>query len=851
MDVLGRKEIYSNSLAGSDLLKLNGPVSGNGTFTNFIVNPNRDAIAFVGNHTASSPNQLFYVSTLGTGRTRVSPDGVPNSTVYYDNKTYFFSPDGNKLVFTQDRDTLGKTEVFVSNINGSNNIKLNSTIVPAGGDVTASAISLDGTKVIYAGDQDVDGARELYSVNIDETGYSKLGPSLVTGRRSLFFTFDPSGTKIIYGSEPTTAGVFNLYSVNLDGTSNQLLVTGFGRLGGVYPDPSVFFINGSQFYFFGDFDFDYRYNLYRINLDGTGQTTIYTQSSGFGFYFPAQISQMYDSTTGRFYFSLLKISTNAVCKIKSIDLNGANERTLYDCDTGLPYLIGQHSIASGNRIVYETTDRKYSSTLDFASTTELYKKGTGNFFGLKFSPDSKKLVGSMAQKDANGKDLRFSIFDLATNSLTDPLPISWGRGYGFLFSSDSQSMALSVGYTLPMDHIYTLGLEGSALTNLTPTHGADFFWGHDLKYSKDEQYIVYSADHDADMDSEIISMRTDGSNWTMIHPPLFKDAGTFEVSSQNNKVVFTAQRDSGVFELFSSNIDGTGHIKLNTALIGAALGIYEFKLSPDGNTVLYQAEQNTSGVRELYRVNIDGSAMQRLNPALSGSQKVNNAEFTPDGNKVVLIAQIDNTTNNELYKVNKDGTSFAKISPPSAAAGGVEAYSELFYTSDSNNVIYKAFGVGGSRSDIYISNINSLTSICVSCTLPGANSSIGTYSFSTSDGRIYFTFNSRGSTLYDLYSIKVDGTDLRQLNVNLQDSKDKIVSFKTIPGAVLYLQYKNGNSQLYKVSGDGTNHMRLHTDLSGFKNVSTEYLVSPDNKKLIYFINETEPSYTDMYITDL
>lgn len=852
VEVDGRVEIYSNNLNGTDRVKLNGTVSGTGTFSSYIVNPARDAIAFVGNHTASSPNQLHYVSTLGTGRTRISPNGVVNSSVSYNSSYYLFSLDGSKIVFTQDRDTLNKSEVFVSNIDGSNNIKLSSPITPAGGDVSVLAISPDGSKVIYVGDQDIDTATELYSVRLDGTGgYAKLSTPLVAGRRSIFYSFDPSGTQVLYGADPTTSGNFNLYSVNLDGTNTRLLVTGFGRHGGVYPNPSLFFINSSQFYFLGDFDFDFRYNLYRINLDGTGQTTIYTHGAGFTFPFESQISQMYDSITGKFYFSLAKVSPSSICKIKSIDLNGANERTLYDCDTGLPYLIGQQSIVSGNRIVYKTFDRSFSSTLDFASTTELYKGSTADFTGLSFSPDSKKLVGSFMLKDGNENGLRLSILDIATSSIVTPLPSAWGHGQPVQFSPNSQSMILGLFSVSPLDYIYKVGLDGTGLTNLTTSHGFEEIWDYDAKYSNDGQYIVYLADHGGDTDPEIISMRTDGSNWTMLHPVMTREAGKFEITPQSDKVIFTGERDSTVFELFSTNIDGTGHIKLNTPLIGTSDGIYDFNLSPNGNTVLYQAEQNTSGVRELYKVNKDGSGMQRLNPALSGSQSVTASEFTPDGSKVLLTAKIDSLSIDELYKVNIDGTGFVKISPPLAGAGGIDFYSGLFFTSDSNHVIYTAFASSSTRSDVYITNLNTLGSICVSCTLVGSNTKIGSFALSTSTDRVYFTYDSRGTDLYDLYSIKIDGTDLRQLNINVHTSKDKIISFKTVPGGVIYLHYKNGNAQLFKVNSDGTNHVRLHTELTGFKNASAQYLISPDNKKLIYFINESDPSYADMYITDL
>ena len=76
----------------------------------------------------------------------------------------------------------------------------------------------------------------------------------------------------------------------------------------------------------------------------------------------------------------------------------------------------------------------------------------------------------------------------------------------------------------------------------------------------------------------------------------------------------------------------------------------DHKISPDGATVVYRADQDTDGVFELYSVPITGGAPTKLNgPLIPGGDVQSGFQISPDGATVVYIAEQDTNGVAELY----------------------------------------------------------------------------------------------------------------------------------------------------------------------------------------------------------
>ena len=79
------------------------------------------------------------------------------------------------------------------------------------------------------------------------------------------------------------------------------------------------------------------------------------------------------------------------------------------------------------------------------------------------------------------------------------------------------------------------------------------------------------------------------------------------------------------------------------------------QLSPDGNFVLYLADQDVAGADEVFVVPITGGAAVKMNGTLRSTAKVTNANFSPDGQRIVYHANQDNVQNIELYSTSVGG----------------------------------------------------------------------------------------------------------------------------------------------------------------------------------------------------
>ncbi len=136
---------------------------------------------------------------------------------------------------------------------------------------------------------------------------------------------------------------------------------------------------------------------------------------------------------------------------------------------------------------------------------------------------------------------------------------------------------------------------------------------------------MYLADKNQDFIAEMHTVPIDASAASIELTTLFSmfsSFSDFEVSPNSSRVVFRADRDTGgVFELYSVPfLAGANVIKLNgTLAAGGDVSSFAspFQFSPDGQRVVYHADQDTNDVFELYSVPTDGSTVPvKLNGAL-------------------------------------------------------------------------------------------------------------------------------------------------------------------------------------------------------------------------------------------
>jgi len=135
-------------------------------------------------------------------------------------------------------------------------------------------------------------------------------------------------------------------------------------------------------------------------------------------------------------------------------------------------------------------------------------------------------------------------------------------------------------------------------------------------------------------------------------------------------------------QLYSIPIGGprTANIRLDpTTPFDSEVEVDRYRISPDGSTVVYQADQDVEDVSELYSVPAVGPASTnvRLNgPLASGGKVHTDYRISPDGSRVVYRADQQGNGVDELYSVPLAGPSSQgiKINGALPAGGDVRSF---------------------------------------------------------------------------------------------------------------------------------------------------------------------------------
>lgn len=171
--------------------------------------------------------------------------------------------------------------------------------------------------------------------------------------------------------------------------------------------------------------------------------------------------------------------------------------------------------------------------------------------------------------------------------------------------------------------------------------------------------------------------------------------------------------------------------------------------SPDGSKIAFTS--NRAGTSDVYVMNADGTGVTRL--TYSGGTETAPV-WSPDGSKIVMDSDRDG--NREIYSMNADGSKQTRLT-------------------------------------------FNPTSDC------------GPVSFSPDGERIAFARNASGegpaSDNFDIYSINIDGGDLRQLTTDPRFDAEPVWS--PDGSRILFITGRDRNFEIYAIKTDGTGEVNL------------------------------------------
>jgi Tol biopolymer transport system component len=332
----------------------------------------------------------------------------------------------------------------------------------------------------------------------------------------------------------------------------------------------------------------------------------------------------------------------------------------------------------------------------------------------------------------------------------------------------------------------------------------------DFVFSPDGSQVVYRADQDADQRFELylVDLAQPGQS-TRLNASLAADGWVrsgYRVSADGERVLYRANQDeTDVTELYLVELDAPGvSAQVNPPLAAGGNVSSAFAFSPDGQQVAYIADQDSDDVLELYNVAV---AMPGVSSKLSGELvdggDVCRFRFSFDSQRVAYCADQDTDGVLELYAVELSSPGFpVKVNPPLPPGGAVTT--EYDFTPDSMAIAYMAAQDTADVVEIYL----------VELAAPGAATKLSAPM--TAGGNAWdFRFNSDGSHLsyiadqdtdeiYELYAVDLgNGGTVTKLNG------------PTAGSGVYDLQYSADDSRVFYISAEDSPFVELyHVDLA-------------------------------------
>lgn len=225
--------------------------------------PDGSQIVFSGDRLGS--NNIIRMNADGTGQIPLTTSVAPVI-----NGEPVWSPDATKIAFTSNRAGRG-SEIWVMGADGTNPVRLTTNIqigfAEGSGPVYSQDLSPswspDGTKIVFSSTRQIGSRSEIYVINADGNNEVRLTNDAFEDRDPIW-TRD--GQRITYASQRSSDN--GIFEINANGT-NERRITG-GSLGDWSPDGQRLalydFDPAAQFAF----------GLYLVNADGTNRVKLFS-----------------------------------------------------------------------------------------------------------------------------------------------------------------------------------------------------------------------------------------------------------------------------------------------------------------------------------------------------------------------------------------------------------------------------------------------------------------------------------------------------------------------------------------------------------------------------------------------
>jgi Tol biopolymer transport system component len=435
-----------------------------------------------------------------------------------------------------------------------------------GGDAVGTATI---PAVVFIADNDSDGNKELY-VSLND-GASVL--MLSTGGDVKDFKISPDGSRVAYRADQDSPGVIELYVISINGGAS-VKVSRLDPLDPLTPNPNVEVLQVVPPFTFDVFNWSPDSAMIAYIADQENDT----------------VYELFVSTPDG--SSNFKVSGNLNPGAEVIDFEWSpdSSRMAYRADHPNPNKIELYTTTP----TLTPTPVKVSLLVPGAGdvvASEVLGPTAIDLDAFEWSPDSSR-IAYLADGD---RDNVIELYTAEPTVIESPVTVS----------------------ALPP----------------SPTNDRDvteFF-----KWALDNSRVAYIADQDTNDIFELYSSPPDTSTGNVkLNPNTLvfgQNVTSFEWAPDSLLIAYIADQDTNdIFELYSSPPDtSTGNVKLNPNTFVLGQNITSFEWAPDSLRIAYLADQDFVGIFELYSSQSDGSGNVNISVLLVPNGNVSAFEYGP------------------------------------------------------------------------------------------------------------------------------------------------------------------------------------------------------------------------------
>lgn len=319
---------------------------------------------------------------------------------------------------------------------------------------------------------------------------------------------------------------------------------------------------------------------------------------------------------------------------------------------------------------------------------------------------------------------------------------------------------------------------------------------------------LYTADQDTNgvFELYLVDVASPGTS-QRLNPALVPGGGItteFSFSPDSTSVLYAAEQDiAGRFELYLVNLATPGIIaKVHPPFPAFTSLRTGATFSPDGNWILYAADQDVDDISELYVVaTANPGVSTKVNPSLTGDSDVCRWDFSPDSLSIAYCADADTVNTIELYRVQLSALGVAsKINAPIVAGGEVSP--GFKFSSDSSFMMYTADQDTLGIHELYRVETNAPG---VSQKISGPMIALGDafdFRIRPDDLAVVYRADQETNTVLELYSVDLDAPGVStKVHPALTGSDTFPYRYSVDGTSILYLADQDGAStiDLYKV----------------------------------------------------